>query len=75
MDSLVEPEGNAAARVGNGSYPLYGADGFRQGKSRLRGVSRSRTALPTDKTINAEEKSSFTFEDALAFVGGDLVLA
>jgi len=32
-------------------------------------------SLNGSKTINAEETSDFTFEDAMAFVGGELVTA
>ena len=38
-------------------------------------MPRSRTALTTDKTVNAETISDFTFDEAMALVGGELVLA
>jgi len=38
-------------------------------------ADKVRMSLNTYKTINAEELSSFTFDDAMAFVGADYAVA
>ena len=41
----------------------------------LHAEGRSITSLISEQKINAEEISSFTFEDAMSFVGADYALA